>query len=283
MKNTLLQFNTTIQPLANIVNLGLNDNLITFDNNGLSPGVGVERLPAFLTTFKHVIDKLIGTDSNYGGPLYKEEVVKFFSTKTHLMLVDNKLICPVGLSVTFTEYVKALEAAFKYAVTLITNDLPKYVKSVGECLDNPQILNTMGLDMDIPVRDTDAAINRLKECHESKSDRATMRYGDAIKANKDWGTIVEIINELKDSVDASQIKKVYALVKDGEMHTSKLVDLIATKKVEINRANMVKLQTTVFTMAESTQFFAMVVSLIINFRVMVIENYSTLVDMYSGK
>lgn len=119
---------------------------------------------------------------------FDRPVLEWADRSNYLDLSEITVYSPVGLKVSYMEYITALEKALSYLVKLDDELLIPTSKMIGFCINNPTIMmaksgiktkgELVGVDVDI-------ATKPIADCFNGKEKSDTIRYKQAFRRNSD--------------------------------------------------------------------------------------------------
>ena len=164
------------------------------------------RLKHLFSDFSNYIKQTL--HGAFTSQLSGQTYLKVLDKTTYADLMTTEIYKPVGLKVTFIEYLEKLGDSVSYSEQLISRTLIPFKEWVGSALGDPKLLKrVVGPEVYKP-NELEKLTKQMSKCfnHKDRSDRE--KYKKLIGRNNDWTTVTDMFNNLNERQNQTGIKEV---------------------------------------------------------------------------
>lgn len=142
---------------------------------------------------------------------FDKRIVAWANRESYMVLGDITVYAPVGLKVSYMEYIDALEKALPYVLS-IENDLLQPLSALlGSCLNDPSIMaSKSGLQIKSNLLKTqiDVVTKPIAACYDPDEKSDTVQYRQAFRRNKEIVDVTQRQLQLQDNLTRSNVSNV---------------------------------------------------------------------------
>jgi hypothetical protein len=163
------------------------------------------------------VSELFGKNmaSHYSwSPRVEQDLLAWADRESYMVLGDVTLFVPVGLKVTYLEYLDALENALPHILKLNEELLQPAIETVGVLINNPGLAasksglkGTAFTGKLFGVKPEDVA-KEISKCFDAASRDDTAKYKQVLKRNQDLSVTVQRLAQLQDNLPLSHMQAV---------------------------------------------------------------------------
>lgn len=190
-----------------------------------------------------------------------KKTAQFLDQQSYLTVGDVTVYVPQGLSVTYLQYIEALESAFTDLRDIEAELLRPALNTILALMNNPQMLSSAsGIQGMFNGRlfsaNLSGRIAHIAECKSQGNKSDTMKYSKAFERNADLEAAVVRQLALQDGVIQVNPDKVKKLTSEIFDAGSKLADLMKTDPAfaDVSKSNSKLLAEQLFEVARWVEF-----------------------------
>ncbi len=191
-------------------------------DSGADAGPMVKRLPAFLQSVRNFVKNLFSFETKKTDFVIDKNVVIKLGQLNYTEIKDLQIPVPVGLKVSYAQYLEVLVEASDAILNLKPHVLEPFNRWVGYNLSNPANLANMRADTslvkDIRFSKLEQISKDLSACFDSGKGNVNLPFKQAFKQIREWELVM---------MNAEKLDQILASVTREEIMT--LVDQISTK------------------------------------------------------
>lgn len=134
---------------------------------------------------------------------FDKAVLEWADRSNYLDLSEITVYSPVGLKVSYMEYIAALEKALSYLVKLDDELLIPTSKTLGSCINNPSVMmakSGISFKGDLVGVDVEIATKPIADCFNGKEKSDTIRYKQAFRRNADINDAGLRLQQLQENI-----------------------------------------------------------------------------------
>ncbi len=176
-----------------------------------------KRLPAFVDSVTNYLKGLFNFDKKLV-PFAGTTAVNTEVRKTnYTTLMDLSIPIPVGLKVTYPEYLKVLEECNQAAIALLIDVVEPFGVYIGTLLSDPDKLamvrNEKSLN-NIRFHDLDKLADKLSKCFDLNKGLSEVAFGDVFKNNAQYLTAVQDLEAMTEQLSKINVPQLMARINE---------------------------------------------------------------------
>lgn len=194
------------------------------------------------------------------GPQYKT-MAPLLKRYGYSDLRHAKVMIPVGLSVTYLEYLDALSPSVAICETLSKRMLEPANRYLGQVLSDPEKLNQLrGVHHEARIKpaNVDQQLTQLEACFNAQSTQISAPLGDVFKRNQDIKTVFDQAAALNERMLRSDLNAVQTQTETLIHLYDRLIDRIQEEELDIEARAMERLSQMTYTLAQEVEFYGMI-------------------------
>lgn len=221
------------------------------------------RLPNYFADVKNFITNLTAEEAPRLELVDSRKVEKLLAKTNYATLRPVTVFTPVGLKVSYLEYIEALEEASAITTKLTSECLNPFNVWLAVQLSNPTALSSLRSGLDIPgfvVHDISEVQRKLGKCFSQGGVSSQYTYGQSVARNADWHACDVRINNLVTKHSSINPSEVVRLVQEVTANLDKLL-LRLSEEPEIYKLSGVTLDTIsklCYTIGVEIEFFSVI-------------------------